>query len=41
MNFPEIYHNELAENVNVVERIVGHDGKVQMVYENGKKKVVF
>jgi len=25
----------------VLEQIIGHDGKIQRVYENGKKEVIF
>jgi centromere protein J len=41
MKFPSHYHNQAPANQRVVEQIIGHDGKIQRVYENGKKEVIF
>ena len=29
------------QNQKVVEQYVGHDGKIQRIYQNGKKEVIF
>ena len=41
MKFPAHYHTKGPANNKVVEQIIGHDGKIQRVYENGKKEVIF
>jgi len=42
MKMPERYHSTKAhENITVQEQVVGHDGKVQRTYLNGKKEVIF
>lgn len=41
MKFPKEYHNKSAPNNKVTEQIIGNDGKIQRVYENGKKEVIF
>ena len=41
MKFPPQYHNKLPANMKVVEQTIGNDGKIQRVYENGKREVIF
>jgi centromere protein J len=41
MKFPERYHNKDAENLEPQDRIVGNDGKIQRMFANGKKEVIF
>lgn len=41
MKFPLEYHNQNSQNLKVVEQSIGHDGKIQRIYENGKKEVIF
>ncbi len=41
MKFPPHYHNKTPANMKVIEQIIGNDGKIQRVYENGKKEVIF
>ena len=35
------YHGAELKKVKLVEEVIGHDGKVQRIFENGKKEVVF
>ena len=41
LKFPKEYHNKTHPNQKVVEQYVGHDGKIQRIYQNGKKEVIF
>lgn len=41
LQFSVKYHNKTPSNMKVVEQIIGNDGKIQRVYENGKKEVIF
>jgi centromere protein J len=41
LKFPKEYHAKSAANSKVVEQIVGHDGKIQRMYQSGKKEVIF
>ena len=41
MKFPIEYHNKDPLNMKVVEQAIGNDGKIQRLYENGKKEVIF
>jgi centromere protein J len=41
MKFPKEYHSKTPQNTKVVEQVIGNDGKIQRVYENGKKEVIF
>jgi centromere protein J len=41
MKFPQEYHNKSPSNLKVIEQVIGHDGKIQRLYENGKKEVIF
>jgi len=35
------YHGASSKKAKLQEEVIGHDGKVQRIYENGKKEVVF
>ena len=41
LKFPKEYHSKTLPNQKVVEQYVGHDGKIQRIYQNGKKEVIF
>lgn len=41
LKFPKEYHSKTLQNQKVVEQYVGHDGKIQRIYQNGKKEVIF
>ena len=41
IEYPDQYHNEEFENLNVTSENVGADGKIQRMYSNGKKEVIF
>ena len=41
LKFPKEYHSKTLANQKVVEQYVGHDGKIQRIYQNGKKEVIF
>ena len=41
IKFMPQYHNKHVSNMKVTEQIIGNDGKIQRVYENGKKEVIF
>jgi centromere protein J len=41
MKFPKEYHNKTPSNMKVTEQVISNDGKIQRVYENGKKEVIF
>jgi centromere protein J len=41
MKYPHEYHNKEGSNIKVVEQVISNDGKIQRVYENGKKEVIF
>ena len=41
LKFPKEYHSKTLQNQKVVEQFVGHDGKIQRIYQNGKKEVIF
>jgi len=41
LTFPEQYHNDSKANTTVKNEVRGHDGKLQRVYENNKKEVIF
>lgn len=38
---PKEYHNDTIENKTVKNEIEGADGKIQRIYLNGKKEVIF
>ena len=41
LKFPKEYHGKTLPNQKVVEQFVGHDGKIQRIYQSGKKEVIF
>lgn len=41
LKFPKEYHSKTLQNQKVVEQYVGHDGKIQRIYQNSKKEVIF
>lgn len=41
LKYPKEYHAKTPANTKVVEQIIGHDGKIQRMYANGKKEVIF
>jgi hypothetical protein len=41
IHYPPKYHGETPENTTVKNEIKGTDGKVQRIYNNSKKEVVF
>lgn len=41
LRLPDKYHAKTAANSRVADQVVGHDGKIQRVYQSGKKEVVF
>jgi centromere protein J len=41
LKFPSSYHGQSQQKIKLAEEVIGHDGKIQRIYENGKKEVVF
>lgn len=41
MKYPSKYHDQSSSNVTIIDEVVGNDGKIQRLYQNGKKEVVF
>jgi hypothetical protein len=41
LHYPREYHNDNSKNITVKNEVMGNDGKVQKIYENNKKEVVF
>jgi centromere protein J len=41
LKFLAEYHGPAAKKIKLVEEVIGHDGKIQRIFENGKKEVVF
>lgn len=41
IEYPEVYHNDDYSNTKVVNETVAADGKIQRIYQNGKKEVIF
>ncbi len=41
LRFPSEYHGKKEQSAQVVEEVKGHDGKVQRIYDSGRKQVVF
>ena len=41
LTFPLQYHNDSHPNTTIKNEVRGHDGKLQRVYTNNKKEVIF
>ena len=41
LDYPEKYHSDSYQNTTISNEAVGQDGKIQRLYVNGKKEVIF
>ena len=41
MKFAEQYHSKSKANQTVVDQVTSNDGKIQRVFQSGRKEVIF